>query len=287
MNKKLTGITLALLATAAVGYSNTVFAEKAINDPVVAKVDGREIHRTEILNFMQGLPPQMKQLPPEALFPMAQEQVVNGAIVDEKAKAADTASSPEVAARMAEAKMQITRAVFAEKAIEAKFSDKAVKTAYDEMVKKMPKVDEVQARHILVEKEDEAKELIKKLEGGAKFEDLAKESSKDKSNAASGGDLGYFAQGDMVKEFSDAAFAMKAKEYTKTPVKTQFGFHVIQTLDKRTRPAPKFDDVKGQLGQQVRHDILNKLVEEWRKAAKVEMFDVDGKVLPAKDVKKQ
>lgn len=264
-------------------------AEPANNqeDPVVAKVDGTEIRRSEVTRFLQtSLPPQLKQYPTEALFPLAVEQLVSGAIVDAKAKAANTADSPEVAERLAAAKADIIRAVFAEKAIDAKFSEDQVKKAYDEMVKEMPKVEEVHARHILVEKEDVAKDIIKKLDGGAKFEDLAKEFSKDQSNAASGGDLGYFAKGDMVQEFSDAAFALKKGEYTKSPVKTQFGYHVVQTMDKRTRPAPKYDDVKGQLDQKVRRDILNKLVEDWRKGAKVEMFDMNGKPLPEKAEKK-
>jgi peptidyl-prolyl cis-trans isomerase C len=106
---------------------------------------------------------------------------------------------------------------------------------------------------------------------------LAKEFSKDQSNSATGGDLGYFAQSDMVKEFSDAAYSLKANEYTKAPVKTQFGFHVIQALDKRDRPAPKLDDIKPQIEGQVKRDILNKLIETWRTNAKVESFDYDGK----------
>lgn len=263
-------------------------ASKAPDDatnPVVARVNGEDVRRDEVLAFMQSLPPQMKQLPQESIFPMVIEQVVSGKIVDQKARDANLAASPEVTKRLDEARTQIVRAVYAEKAIEDKFSEAKVKDAYDKMVKEMPKVEEVHARHILVDDEKVAKDIIAKLDGGAKFEDLAKEFSKDKSNAGTGGDLGYFAEGDMVKEFSDAAFGLSKDGYTKAPVKTQFGYHVIQQLDKRARPAPKYDDVKDQLAAQVRHGILNDLVAEWRKGASYEIFDFDGKPLPKEEPK--
>ena len=312
MTKTLTGIALALIIGAGAGYGAFSYMDAAkpvaeepvvaaettqaapvveekvhgADDPVVAKVDGAPVYRTDVLDFIKTLPPQMQQVPPETIFPMAIEQVISGKIVDKKAEAEGTANDADVAARMADAKLQIVRAVYAEKAINKDFSDDTVKKAYDDMVAKMPKVDEVHARHILVDNEAQAKDIIKKLEGGAKFEDLAKEFSKDQSNSASGGDLGYFAQGDMVKEFGDAAFALTPNEFTKKPVKTQFGFHVVQSLDKRARPAPKFDDVKGQLEGQVKRDILNKLVQNWRGTAVVEQFDFNGNPLPKPEDKK-
>lgn len=252
------------------------------DNPVVAKVDGKDVLRSDVLSFMEALPPQMKQLPPKAIFPMVLEQVVNGKIVDERVAKTDLANDPEVAKRMEMAKAQILRAVYAEKQIDENFKDSDVKDAYDKLVKDTPKVEEAKASHILVEDEATAKEIIGKLDSGAKFADLAKEYSKDKSNASNGGDLGYFAEGDMVKEFSDAAFALKKGEYTKSPVKTQFGYHIIMLEDKRDRPAPKFEEVKGQLEGQVKRDLLNKLVDDWRKGAQVETFDFDGKPLPAK-----
>lgn len=256
------------------------------DDPVVAKVDGTDVLRSEVLTFIKTLPAQMQQVPPETIFPMAIEQVIVAKIVDKKAEISKLAEDADVTKRLAEARTQIVRTVYAEKEIDKQITDADVKKAYDDMVKGMPKAEEVHARHILVDKESEAKDLIKKLEGGAKFEDLAKTHSKDKSNSESGGDLGYFTQTDMVKEFADAAFALAPNGFTKTPVKTQFGFHVIQSLDKRVRPAPKFEDVKMQLEGQVRRDILNKMVEKWRNGAAVELFDFNGKPLPKPEEKK-
>jgi len=254
---------------------------RAADDVVVGKVDGKEIFRSDVLAFIKTLPEQMRGADPKSVFPMALDQVVSGRIVDEKAKVEGVENDPLVVSRLNDAKVQIVRSVYAEKAIEKEMTPDAVKKAYEDIVKSIPKVEEANARHILVDSEDKAKEIIAKLNEGKKFEDLAKEFSKDKSNSENGGDLGYFTQTDMVKEFSDAAFALKAKEYTKTPVKTQFGYHVIQLLDKRERPAPKFEDVKMQVEGQVRRDILNKLIEKWRSEAKVEQFDYDGKPIVA------
>lgn len=251
------------------------------DDPVVAKVNGKSLYRTDVLDFIKTLPAQMQQANPKDIFPMALDQLVSAKIVDEKAISENFDNDPVVLKRMDLAKTQIRRSVYAEKAIDKQVSDELVKKTYDDIVKNIPKVEEAHARHILVDSEDQAKDIIAKLNSGSKFEDLAKEFSKDKSNSDNGGDLGYFAQTDMVKEFSDAAFALKPNEHTKTPVKTQFGFHVIQLLEKRDRPAPKFEDVKLQVEGQVRRDILEKLVAEWNKAATVEKFDYDGKPIVA------
>ncbi|MDY0028457.1 MAG: peptidylprolyl isomerase [Pseudobdellovibrionaceae bacterium] len=250
------------------------------DNPVVAIVNDQKITRQDVLDFVSSLPPQMQKLPPETIFPMVQEQVVNAAIVDQKAQKAGIANTPEVEEQMGKAKTQIIRAVFAEKEIDANYNESETQKAYDQMVAEMPKVDEVKASHILVDDEAKAKEIITKLDGGAKFADLAKEYSKDKSNAQNGGDLGYFAQGDMVKEFGDAAFALAKGKYTQTPVKTQFGYHVILLEDKRARPAPAFDDVKDELSAKVKRDLLNKMMEEWRSSAKVERFDFNGQPYP-------
>ncbi|MGO7427086.1 peptidylprolyl isomerase, partial [Rhizobium ruizarguesonis] len=136
-----------------------------------------------------------------------------------------------------------------------------VKARYDKEVAALPKQEEVHARHILVKTEDEAKDIIKQLDAGKDFAELAKEKSTD-PNKSEGGDLGYFSRGRMVKEFEDAAFALEKGTYSKTPVKTDFGFHVIKVEDKRDAPPPPFDQVQDQVRQLVMRDkyleLLNK-----------------------------
>lgn len=255
--------------------------KSSADNPVVATVNGEKVYRSDVVDFMEVLPPQMKQMPAESLYPMVIEQVVNAKIVDAKAAKADIEDNPAFQKKMEQAKVQIARATYAEKEIEDNFNEADVKKAYDKMVADMPKVEEVKAAHILVDDEATAKEIIKKLADGGKFADLAKEYSKDKSNAENGGDLGYFAEGDMVKEFGDAAFAMKVGEFSKEPIKTQFGYHIISLEDKRVRPAPAYDDVKDQLTAQVKRDLLNNMMKDWRDSAKVEIYDYNGNPMPA------
>ncbi|MCC7304646.1 MAG: peptidylprolyl isomerase [Alphaproteobacteria bacterium] len=244
-------------------------------NPVVAKVDGKDVNRMDVLNFMQNLPPQTRQMPLDKLFPLALDQVINSQIIVEKTKGVNLDSDPEVQKQMAMAKEQITRAVFLQKEVEKQMNEQKLKDAYDTYVKNFPKVEEVKASHILVKEEAKAKELIEKLNGGADFAQLAKENSTD-GTAAKGGELGYFAQAEVVPDFAKAAFATAPGSYTKEPVKTQFGYHIIKAEDKRQRPPATFEEAKPLLEAQVRRDILENIVKEWREKAKVETFDING-----------
>ncbi len=129
---------------------------------------------------------------------------------------------------------------------------------------------EYKARHILVETEDEAKAIIASLKSGGSFEEIAKKSSKDPGSGANGGDLDWAAAGSYVKEFSDAMVALEKGKTTETPVKTQFGYHVIRLDDVRDAQLPKFDEVKPQIVQQLQQQKLAKYQQDLRTKAKVE-----------------
>lgn len=269
--------TAATVEPAAAEATTPVEPQATADNPVVGTVDGKKILRSEVIAFMRNLPPQMQQLPVESVFPMALEQVVTAKVVDEKsAKYPELQSDPEVARRLGEAKIQIVRTVFLEREIEKQLSESRLQKAYDKFKSTQEKVEEVHARHILVADEATAKEIIAKLEAGGKFEELAKQYSKDPSNKDTGGDLGYFAKDAMVKEFADAAFSLGTGSVSKTPVKTQFGYHVIQVIDKRNRPVPTYEQIKQALAADERRQILNEIVEGWRKKADVTTFDVNG-----------
>ena len=121
--------------------------------------------------------------------------------------------------------------------VAGKITDAEIRARYDQEVAATPPVNEVQARHILVKTKEEALDVIKQLDGGADFEKLANEKTNDPSGKTTGGDLGWFGPGQMVPEFEKAAFALNAGEYTKEPVQTQFGWHVIKVEDKRDAAA--------------------------------------------------
>ena len=129
---------------------------------------------------------------------------------------------------------------------------------------------EYRARHILVEKEDEATAIIASLKKGGKFEDIAKKQSKDPGSGANGGDLDWAQASSYVKEFSDAMVKLNKGQYTQTPVKTQFGYHIIRVDDVRDANLPKLDEVKPQVAQQLQQQKLAKFQEELRAKAKIE-----------------
>ena len=134
------------------------------------------------------------------------------------------------------------------------------------------------ARHILVESEDDAKKILADLKKGGDFAAIAKEKSKD-PGASEGGDLGYFSKDQMVPEFSETAFKLD-KGQLSDPVKTQFGWHIIKVEDKRTKPVPEFDKVKDQIETYVSRKAQAELITKLRDTAKVERLDAKGNVIP-------
>ena len=144
-----------------------------------------------------------------------------------------------------------------------------MKKVYDDAIGQMKKEPEVRARHILVDKEDDAKGIIAKLKGGAKFEDLAKQ-SKDPGSAANGGDLDWASPASYVKPFSDAMVGLKKGQITETPVQTQFGYHVIKLEDVRDAKIPALEEVKPQIAESLQQKKLQAYQEELRKKAKIQ-----------------
>jgi peptidyl-prolyl cis-trans isomerase C len=141
----------------------------------------------------------------------------------------------------------------------------------------MPPREEINARHILVKTEAEAKQIIGRLEHGGDFAKLAKDKSIDPAGKESGGDLGWFTKDQMVPEFANAAFALKKGEFTKTPVKTRFGWHIIKLVDRRAAPPPAFEEAKRQIAAKEESEAIASKVKELRAAAKIEILGADGK----------
>lgn len=246
---------------------------------VLAKIDGEVITRGDVLGLLEMMPAQMRQLPTEQLLPMALEQEINNRMVSKKAKTANLENDKDVVKQLNLVKEQIVRGKFIENEVAKRVTEDKVKAEYDQYAKNIQDVEEVKAAHILVEDEAKAKELIKELTAGKDFAELAKANSKDNS-AAEGGSLGYFAKGEVVPAFSDAAFSTNVGEYTKEPVKSDFGFHIIKVEDKRKRPVPEFDQAKPFIEQELRRKTFDELVKEWKSSVKIERFDESGNLIP-------
>ncbi len=277
----------ALLSMAVCGVALSAHAQTAAPtpaaDPVVARVNGEELRRSDVTRMVAQLPPQVQQMPIEMIYPAVIDQLVSGKLVASAGYKAKLADSAEVKDEIKRAEERAVQRAFIQKEMKTRITPKALDEAYQAYLKQNPPQDEVKAAHILVEKEDEAKAIIAELAKGGDFAKLAKEKSKDSVAAQQGGDLGYFTKDAMVEPFAVAAFAMAKGEVSKEPVKTQFGFHIIKVEDTRTQPAPTLDEVKPQLEQTLSKDIVTALVEELRAAAKVETFQIDGSPLPKED----
>lgn len=249
-------------------------AAKTAEDPVIARVNGTDIHRSALFEAIQGLPPQAQQQPD--IGQKVLNNLVLTTLASQAARAAKMQDDPEVKKRLAAAQNEVIANVYMQRIAEKGITDQKLHADYDKFVKSAPPREEISARHILLTNEADAKAAIEELKKGADFAKLAGEKTTDPTGKTSGGDLGYFTKDEMVPEFADAAFKLKKGEYTQTPVKTQFGWHVIKVEDRRTAPPPSFDQVKPQLANQVGREVVNAKLKELETKAKIEIFNLDG-----------
>lgn len=272
--------TLSEIAPASADATDTAEATESpmikLGDPIVAVVNGTDIKRSDVLAFIGGLPEQVRQMPIQTLFPLALEQVINNKVISEKATSAELLSDPEVEKLATQAKEQIVRNVFVDRQIESQITQKKLLDAYGKLLDSLEEVQETKARHILVDSEEKARALVVKLDEGANFEELAKTESTGPEAQQNAGELGWFAKSEMVPEFAEAAFALEPGTYTKEPVKTQFGWHIIKAEERRKRPEPEFEAIKPQLEAQLRQQVLTDLVSGWQKEAQIKKYDING-----------
>lgn len=210
-----------------------------------------------------------QQRTPELEAQVKDEVVLREIFMQEAAKRGIPASA-DYQAQLEMAKQSIMiRELFADYAKKNPVSDADAKAEYDKF-KAQNSGQEYRARHILVEKEDEAIALIKQINGGAKFEDLAKANSKDPGSAVNGGDLDWANGNSYVAEFTKALSALKKGEMTQEPVKSQFGYHIIKLEDLREAQFPAFDDVKAQIVQRLQQQKVGAFQQELREKAKTD-----------------
>jgi peptidyl-prolyl cis-trans isomerase C len=233
---------------------------------VVATVNGEPVTETDLDVAIADLNDQFAQLPEDQRRAAALSAVIEIRLLAAEAEKAGLADSDEFTRRLAMLRQRALHSAYIEQEIAAKVTDEAVRARYDKQVAETPATNEVRARHIIVETEDEAKAIIAELDAGGDFEAIAKEKSKDGA-AAQGGDLGYFAEGRMVPEFEQAAFALDVGKYSTEPVKTQFGWHVIKVEDKR------IEQVAEQFRTLLLRETYFERVTALRESASVEIAD--------------
>jgi peptidyl-prolyl cis-trans isomerase C len=267
-----------------------VRAEEA--NPVLAKVNGAEIRASDVALAEEELGPSLAQMDPATKKENVLSFLIDMKIVSKEAEDKKIADRDDFKTRLAFARSRLLMDNLLAVEGKAATTDENMKKVYEDAAKQITGEQEVHARHILVETEDQAKKVAEDLKKGADFAELAKKESKD-PGASDGGDLGFFTKDQMVPEFSAAAFALEPGKIS-DPVKTQFGWHVIKVEEKRTRKAPDFEQVKPQIETYVVRKAQADYVAKLRTAAKVERMDkpedaaakpdkpADGKMAPAK-----
>lgn len=248
-------------------------------DPIVASVDGTNIRQSDIAALITTLPQQYRDIPMQMLFPALLERAIDGELLQREAKAAGVAEHPEVKRRVERFRDQLIQEQYLTDQLEAAVSEDKVKAEYEKLREQAPKAEEIRASHILVPDEATAKDIVRELDKGADFEALAKEKSID-PGAANGGDLGYFTAEQMVPEFSSAAFELAPGAYTKEPVKSQFGWHVIKVADRRDVAPPSLDEAREQIRAELAEQEARRILAELRAKATIERFSMDGQPLP-------
>lgn len=234
----------------------------------LAVVNGKPVPSSRADAMIKQMATQGQQDTPQ-LRAMVKEELVNREILIQEADRMGLSSSAEVKSQLEMARQSIViRALVADYVKKNPVSDADMKAEYEKF-KSQAGDKEYHARHILVEKEEDAKAIIAKLKGGAKFEDLAKQ-SKDPGSAANGGDLDWAPPTAFVKPFSDAMIALQNGQVTETPVQTQFGYHVIKLEESRPAKVPTFEEVKPQIAESLQQQKLQAYQQELKKKAKIQ-----------------
>ncbi len=277
----------------AVLFGAPVAPAVAQDDPVIARANGVEIHQSDLSLAEDEIGSNIPNMAPDKKREYLVTYLADVIVLSQAAEQQKLGDTPQVKRQLSFDRNKVLMEALLQKAGKAAQTDEALHKVYDDAVKQMKGEEEVHARHILVATEQEAKDIEAQLKGGADFAKLAKEKSKDPSGASNGGDLGWFTKDQMVPEFAAAAFKL-AKGQISDPVKTQFGWHIIEVEDKRTKPTPTFEQVKPQLENYVAHRAQAELVDSLRKSAKIDRLDQpaappaapSGALNPAAPVKK-
>jgi peptidyl-prolyl cis-trans isomerase C len=236
----------------------------------VATVNGKAIPKAKADAIIADMVKSGQQQKTPELEKMVREELIRRELFLQEADKRGITTSEDVKLQAELARQAvIIRSLFADFQKKNPVTEADVKAEYDTF-KAQAGDKEYRARHILVEKEDEAKDVISKLKGGAKFEDLAKKMSKDPGSGANGGDLDWAPPGAYVKEFSDAMVKLTKGQMTDAAVKTQFGYHIIKLDDTRAAQVPKMEEVKGEIEKQISQKKLSQFEADLRAKAKIQ-----------------
>jgi peptidyl-prolyl cis-trans isomerase C len=251
-------IGVSLLAVA-LSLANVASAQ---DDKVVARVNGIDITAADVAVATEMYANQLGNMPDDARLSVIVDEMIALRLAADADKAANIPDDDSYKRQIAFFEAQTLRSVFLEKKVAKQVDDAAVRKAYDDRIGSIPPVEELRLRHILLPTEQEAKDVVVALNGGADFANLASERSRDEASKANGGDLGYVTTGQTMAEIDAAAGGLKPGEYTREPVASAFGFHIVKLEDRRSRPAPLFETVAEEIRASLKAADVEKLVPD-------------------------
>jgi peptidyl-prolyl cis-trans isomerase C len=283
-----TGLRFSLASAVAAGcLAMVLFAGSAVRaedaNPVLAKVNGSEIRQSDMALAEEELGPSLEKMDPATKKENLLAFLIDMKIVAKAAEDKKIDNNDDFKKRLAFTRNRLLMDSLLASEGKAALTDESMKKVYDDAAKQITSEQEVHARHILVETEDEAKAIKAELDKGADFAELAKKKSKD-PGASDGGDLGFFTKDQMVPEFSAVAFALEPGKIS-DPVKSQFGWHIIKVEEKRNRKAPDFDQVKSQIESYVTRKAQADYVAKLRETAQIERMDQPAAAAAKPDAK--
>ncbi len=271
----------AMMAAALVIGTATAQEQAPPSDTVLARVNGQDITTQDVDQIGRDLADQLARVPPQQHLSVLINILIDIRLMARAAEAEGIIDDEIVKRRLANMRDNQLRAEYLRVKAFEPVTNEVVEERFQQELADFEPADEVRARHILVETEEKAIDIIAQLDDGADFAGLAREESQDPGSGANGGDLGFFVRGAMVKPFEDAAFGLESGSYTAEPVQSQFGWHVIKVEEIRRRPAPTLASRADEIRQSLVRQALADVSEALRANADIEIIDPNGAPAPA------
>jgi peptidyl-prolyl cis-trans isomerase C len=248
---------------------------KDARDPVVATIDGRDLHLSDLGESLRQLPPSLQTVPFETLYPALLDGLVEHAALEQKARRLHLDDDPDVRRRMNAAAGRVLEQALLEQIQKEKVTENAVRALYGETYGSKTTVDQVRVRLILLGSEDEAAKAMARLQAGENFATVARDVSRDPSSAQ-GGDLGFLRREQLQRDLADVAFSLHVGEITPRPVRTNVGWCIIKAEERASVPPPSFEAVHDELRRLLTFRTNKEAAVAARAAASVREFNLNG-----------
>ena len=252
-------------------FNNELLSDENKSNKIVAQINGSNLYLSDINNARKMLNSQAQKYPLKIVYDFLLDDLINSRLIIEAARKMGIDKEEEIKRQINNSQKNILYRAFMDRAINREVSKDQLKLKYKEYIKSNSGIEEIRARHILVQTREQALEAIELLNKGAGFSDLAKKISTGPTKIV-GGDLGYFDRGSMVSPFSKAAFLVKIGEFTSSPIKTQFGWHIIKVEDKRVRKTKAFENIKAKIIKEIIIQREEAFVAKLRKSAEIQKY---------------